>query len=293
MKPDRPDSDRGGHPDRSHRSRAAPSPALASGRSWPARRRQPGRSLVVRAGRIAGMPIRTIRRILAGVDAELVLTVRWRGGDLDRILDAAHARLGERVVGMLQGDGWVAIPEVSFSVFGDRGSIDILGWHPATRSLARHRAQDRRSRSIEETLRRHDVKLRLARQDRARTIRMGSRSSVVETAGPARARGRSARQVEDKATALPERLSSPERRAVRRLAALARRPAVRHVVRVAYDSARGVPGQPVRTAGRGSRGARIGSRRASASDRRHSRRRRATRRCLTRRSRMRGRSAHA
>ena len=115
-------------------------------------------------GRISGMPIRTIRRILAGVDAELVLTIRWPGGDLDRVLDEAHARLGERVVGMLQGDGWgVAIPEVSFSVFGDRGSVDILGWHPATRSLLVIELKSEIA-SIEETLRRHDVKLRLARR---------------------------------------------------------------------------------------------------------------------------------
>ena len=46
-------------------------------------------------GRIEGMPIRTVRRILVGLDAELVLTVRWRGGELDRLVDAVHARLGD------------------------------------------------------------------------------------------------------------------------------------------------------------------------------------------------------
>jgi len=47
------------------------------------------------SGRLAAMPIGTVRRILGGLDAELVLTVRWRGGDLDRLLDAAHAQLGD------------------------------------------------------------------------------------------------------------------------------------------------------------------------------------------------------
>jgi hypothetical protein len=31
--------------------------------------------------------------------------------------------------------GWVTAPEVSFSIYGERGVIDILAWHAATRSL--------------------------------------------------------------------------------------------------------------------------------------------------------------
>jgi DNA-binding Xre family transcriptional regulator len=42
-------------------------------------------------GRIEGMPVGTVRRIFGGLEAELVLFVRWRGGDLDRLLDAGHA----------------------------------------------------------------------------------------------------------------------------------------------------------------------------------------------------------
>ena len=30
---------------------------------------------------------------------------------------------------------WVAVPEVTFSIFGERGAIDILAWHAPTRSL--------------------------------------------------------------------------------------------------------------------------------------------------------------
>jgi hypothetical protein len=32
-------------------------------------------------------------------------------------------------------DGWLADPEVSFSIYGERGVIDILAWHAATRTL--------------------------------------------------------------------------------------------------------------------------------------------------------------
>ncbi|MBA2253492.1 MAG: hypothetical protein H0W07_00050 [Chloroflexi bacterium] len=31
--------------------------------------------------------------------------------------------------------GWESIPEVSYSVYGERGSIDVVGWHAETRTL--------------------------------------------------------------------------------------------------------------------------------------------------------------
>ena len=31
--------------------------------------------------------------------------------------------------------GWTIVPEVSFSIYGERGVIDILAWHAATRCL--------------------------------------------------------------------------------------------------------------------------------------------------------------
>ena len=31
--------------------------------------------------------------------------------------------------------GWVVRPEVSFSIYGERGVIDILAWHPVRRAL--------------------------------------------------------------------------------------------------------------------------------------------------------------
>jgi transcriptional regulator with XRE-family HTH domain len=193
-------------------------------------------------GRISGMPIRTIRRILAGVDAELVLTVRWRGGDLDRVLDEAHARLGERVVGMLQGDGWVAIPEVSFSVFGDRGSIDILGWHPATQSLLVIELKSEIA-SIEETLRRHDVKLRLARRIALERFDWDAVSVARLLVLPEHRTIR--RQVEDKAK-LFQSVYPARNVAVRHWLSSPAGPLSGILFVSPTSSARGAPGQPVR-----------------------------------------------
>ncbi len=112
-------------------------------------------------GRLQGMPIGTIRRILGGMDAELVLFARWRGGDLDRLLDAGHARLCDDLASLLSAHRWEVAPEVSYSVYGERGSIDLLGWEPDTRTLLVIEVKTEIA-SVEGTFRKHDEKVRLA-----------------------------------------------------------------------------------------------------------------------------------
>lgn len=65
------------------------------------------------------------------------------------------------LVELLQPLGWVVLNEVTFAVFGERGSIDILAWHPPTRTLLVVEVKTEIA-SAEEMLRRHDVKVRLA-----------------------------------------------------------------------------------------------------------------------------------
>lgn len=61
----------------------------------------------------------------------------------------------------IDADQWTSKPEASFSSFGERGSIDALAWNPGTRTLLVIEVKTELT-SIEETLRRHDVKTRLA-----------------------------------------------------------------------------------------------------------------------------------
>jgi transcriptional regulator with XRE-family HTH domain len=111
-------------------------------------------------GRIAAMSLGRLRKLFAVFDADLVVYVRWRGGDLDRLIDSRHASLAERITQLLELAGWIVVPEVSYSTFGERGSIDLLAWHPATRTLLVIELKSELT-SIEGTLRQHDVKVRL------------------------------------------------------------------------------------------------------------------------------------
>ncbi len=80
----------------------------------------------------------TLQR-LVGVTAKLGATlhvrVLWHGEALDRLLDASHADLMDAVLRLLRDAAWQVATEVSFNDFGDRGTIDILAFHPATGSL--------------------------------------------------------------------------------------------------------------------------------------------------------------
>jgi len=51
------------------------------------------------------------------------------------LLDAAHAGLVELVVRRLRRAGWECAVEVSFSIWGERGSVDVLAWRADARAL--------------------------------------------------------------------------------------------------------------------------------------------------------------
>ncbi len=108
-----------------------------------------------------GSTISTLRAVFAPFDARVNVSVWWYGADLDRLLDAAHAALVERVIALLRRRGWRTAPEVTFSEYGERGSIDVFGFQPTERACAVGEIKSRFG-SMEETNRRHDVKARLA-----------------------------------------------------------------------------------------------------------------------------------
>jgi transcriptional regulator with XRE-family HTH domain len=126
-------------------------------------RAESSQDLVSRAerGRVANITVGRLRRLLAVFDADLVLYVRWRGGEIDRLIDRAHARLGEQTARPFDALGWEVVAEVSYSEYGERGSIDLLAFHVPTSTLLVVELKSELT-LIEETLRRHDAKTRLA-----------------------------------------------------------------------------------------------------------------------------------
>lgn len=79
--------------------------------------------------------IATLTRVAEALAARVRLTILAHGEDLDRLLDARHAALVDQIAALLRGLGWVVVPEATFSVYGERGSIDLLAFHPASGCL--------------------------------------------------------------------------------------------------------------------------------------------------------------
>ena len=89
----------------------------------------------IERGHLAGSTLGALRRIGATLELRLDVRPRWRGGELDRLLDAEHASLGEAVAAAVGRRGWAIRPEASFSIYGEHGSVDLLAFHPGHRAL--------------------------------------------------------------------------------------------------------------------------------------------------------------
>ena len=90
----------------------------------------------IEAGRLERVRFGDIRRYAAVLGARFDGAVLWQGTDLDRMLNRGHARLHEAMARWLAAvGGWLTIPEVSFAYDRERGVIDVVAWHAATRSL--------------------------------------------------------------------------------------------------------------------------------------------------------------
>ena len=104
-----------------------------------------------------------VERSLGALGAELEVRARYRGAEAERVLDEGHARIVALVVAVLRRHGWDARVEVTYSEWGERGSYDVLAWHPAARVLLVVEVKSELP-SVEGTLRPMDVKVRLARK---------------------------------------------------------------------------------------------------------------------------------
>ena len=120
-------------------------------------------SLVSRTerGHLDTLTVRTLRSLFAAVDARFGGEVRWRGGEIDYLLDRVHADLGSAAATRLKADSWEVFPEVTFLRFGERGSIDLLAGRREMRAAAIFELKSEMT-SFEEQQRRIDGKSRVA-----------------------------------------------------------------------------------------------------------------------------------
>ena len=102
-----------------------------------AREAKLSRSVVgrVERGELSGLGLGSVVAVAEALGATVELSIRWQGEGLDRLLDEGHATLVDRVVAWLRAAGWDVAVEVSFARGGERGSIDVLAWHPVRRVL--------------------------------------------------------------------------------------------------------------------------------------------------------------
>lgn len=87
-------------------------------------------------GRVRELRLDLALRIIEALGGRLIAQVQWQGGDLDRLLNARHSAMHESVArSFIDLPGWVLAPDVSFSIRGERGVIDILAWHAPSRTV--------------------------------------------------------------------------------------------------------------------------------------------------------------
>lgn len=168
-----------------------------------------GSDAVVRfeAGRLGQMQMSTIRAIVSAFGLSYEGAVRGLQASEDRLLDERHATLGGGCAAWLTSLDWLTRSEVSYSEWGERGSVDLIAWHAATRSLIVIEIKTELA-SIEATLRKLDEKTRLASaivrpfgwqpasvsrllvlpEDRTQRRRVVAHASMLDAAYPLRTR---------------------------------------------------------------------------------------------------------
>jgi transcriptional regulator with XRE-family HTH domain len=78
---------------------------------------------------------RVLVRVAQAMGARVTVRLDWNGEGLDHLLDESHARIVEVVAHELVAAGWEVRAEATFAIYGERGSVDVLAWHPATGCL--------------------------------------------------------------------------------------------------------------------------------------------------------------
>lgn len=114
----------------------------------------------IEAGNAGGVEFDRIRSAFRGVGGRVRVTAWWNGAAADRLVDESHAAIVESAAKVFRARGWLTRPEVSFSEYGERGSVDLFAANELNRAVATCEIKSEFG-SLEEMNRSFDVKVRL------------------------------------------------------------------------------------------------------------------------------------
>lgn len=117
--------------------------------------------IAIERGEAGSVRLDRIRRVFAAANGRARLVSWWQGAAADRLVDERHAGLVERACRVLRLRAWEPAVEVTFSEYGERGSIDVLGARRSHLGVAVCEVKTAIG-SLEELNRSLDAKVRLA-----------------------------------------------------------------------------------------------------------------------------------
>jgi hypothetical protein len=115
----------------------------------------------IEGGRAGSLTTDLVRAHFAALGAKAQFTVWWNGAATDRVLDERHAEILSASAGLVASAQFRVLTEFTFNEYGERGSIDLFGGRDDARAVFLGEAKSEWG-SLEETLRRQDLKRRLA-----------------------------------------------------------------------------------------------------------------------------------
>jgi hypothetical protein len=136
----------------------------ASGRPWGRRNSTSIPVLDIRkleVGRAREIVLNRVRRLFGEVEARARVSVSWRGAAADRLLDERHAAIVEHGASVIARYAWATPAEVTFSEYGERGSIDVFAHRQDCAAVAVCEVKSAFG-SLEDLNRSLDMKVRLA-----------------------------------------------------------------------------------------------------------------------------------
>jgi transcriptional regulator with XRE-family HTH domain len=89
----------------------------------------------IEGGEAGRYRLRVVQRHGNALTLRVEIQVAGRGGDTDRPLDDEHAAIVEHVASLLARDGWLVDAEPSYNIYGERGRIDLLAFHPTSETV--------------------------------------------------------------------------------------------------------------------------------------------------------------